>query len=72
MFFFQYGYFCFCGNEIKILFNCVLDGECDMFCEENLDELCGGYWRIYIFMNEQIMYLCKMEIGEYIILYMNR
>lgn len=50
--FFQYGYFCFCGNEIKTSSNRVPDGECDMHCEENLDELCGGHWRIYIFTNE--------------------
>lgn len=57
--FFQYGVHCFCGNEIKTSSNCVPDGECNMFCQGNRDELCGGHWKIYIFRNEQTMHLCK-------------
>lgn len=50
--FFQYGVHCFCGNKIKTSSNCVPDGECNMFCQGNRDELCGGNWKIYIFRNE--------------------
>lgn len=72
MTFFQYGIHCFCGNEIKTSSNRVLDVECDMSCYGNKEEYCGGYWRIYIFTNEQTVHLCKMEIGEYTTLHISR
>lgn len=48
----QFGRDCFCGNDIKTSFNRVSDEECNIFCSGNTDELCGGFWKIYIFTNE--------------------
>lgn len=50
--FLQNGEHCFCGNETKTSSNRVPDRECDISCYGNLDESCGGFWRIYIFTNE--------------------
>lgn len=50
--FFQYGKYCFCGNEIKSSPNRVSDGECKKSCRGNSGEWCGGSWKMYIFTNK--------------------
>lgn len=46
---FQYGKYCFCGNEILNSPLRLPDEECNTPCVGNSYELCGGMFKLFIF-----------------------
>ncbi|XP_056002002.1 kremen protein 1-like [Ostrea edulis] len=43
------GFECFCGNEMNKIYKLRPRRECNMTCVGNVQETCGGLWRIEMF-----------------------
>ena len=60
----QYGYQCFCGDYYPAIE--TLPSECDMSCDGNTDQRCGGEWRMNVYSTTYPIKLSLPEVKELI------